>query len=204
MKIPTKFEGDPHSLSDARDWFIKNFKIHSYYKGEEAWYFNTAPSLNIGFWFPGMSPADIPERLDTTPPEKRKDSRVVIYEEQLTNGETVYPEYKELLENVAKKMGIVLQRWNTMYAAYECGPHEHDLVHGFWNPVYNDGDAFRLCVHCGLMVQKFENAGLVRVTAPYSLGTVKPRLGFSNMVEEPYADDYFRASRMAILKAILL
>ncbi len=102
---------------------------------------------------------------------------------------------RELLELAAKAAGYVIESMRSNVGAwcYPVGeqPNEdgdHPGLFG-WNPLADDGDALRLAVKLGLLVDAH---GLhVRVGLPYGLG----------LAAEPKNSDPYAATRRAIVRA---
>lgn len=92
---------------------------------------------------------------------------------------------RELLEKAAKAAGIQV-RWYDGEAL-----RVHDKCNGFagkWNPITDDGDAFRLAVKLWIEVSFEPNC--VQVYPPRSLP-----------VDVPRGDDPYAATRLAIVRA---
>lgn len=92
---------------------------------------------------------------------------------------------RELLEAAAKASGLPLE-WG--------GPHDtqgklyyKDHLYRTWNPLTDDGDAFRLAVMC-------------RIT-PHIDGNLTEAASTAGFFSEPHLDDPFAATRRAIVRA---
>lgn len=94
---------------------------------------------------------------------------------------------RTLLENAAKAAGIEL-RWHTFGSDTWCAKHPSGEV---WNPLTDDGDAFRLAVKLGIEVVPFTGSKLTRAAF----------LGDVRQIEEPHGDDPYAATRRAIVRA---
>ncbi len=68
-------------------------------------------------------------------------------------------------------------------------PLTHDTPNGAWNPLADDGDAFRLAVKLGLTVQRAFDNQRVHAGLTHSLAS------------EPLGDDLAAATRRAIVRA---
>jgi hypothetical protein len=100
-----------------------------------------------------------------------------------------------LLELAAKAAGYKVRGQMVNSNEYEI--QDYPYINNdwrIWNPLTDDGDALRLAVKLGMVVQTDRIDGLTTVTAGYSLDDL---VG----VSEPYADDPYAATRRAIVRA---
>jgi hypothetical protein len=98
---------------------------------------------------------------------------------------------RELLERAAKAAGLRISRWRE--APFECGVVKDaagELVRTNWNPLTDDGDAFRLAVK--LMMAVYVNE---------SLSAVDTRTEVGPWAQEPHNGDAAAATRRAIVRA---
>ncbi|MDR7094123.1 hypothetical protein [Hydrogenophaga laconesensis] len=94
---------------------------------------------------------------------------------------------RELLEKAAKAAGIELE-WvgeGSMASCFDPASEQE-----WWNPLGDDGDAFRLAVKLGIQV--CWHASLGYATAYYDYGSAK---------REEYGADPYAATRRAIVRA---
>jgi len=94
---------------------------------------------------------------------------------------------RELLELAAKAAGYALTDGSQGYRTFRCNGGVE------WNPLDDDGDAFRLGVRLGLMVDCFECAN-DSVEASFDDGD------FSAYCTEPVGEDKAAATRRAIVR----
>jgi hypothetical protein len=91
---------------------------------------------------------------------------------------------RELLELAAKAAGLVIYDWTDI---------DVPLVEfeGMWNPLTDDGDALRLAVKLGLMVDNSRDEGWCDIIGPF------------DRIKEDYSDhlDPLAATRRAIVRA---
>ena len=101
---------------------------------------------------------------------------------------------RELLELAAKAAGITLEwdgnpeEWMPMY-------YEGKTYHS-WNPLDDDGDAFRLAVKLGLLIDcddVLKDVEAVLVMRNHNDQFIR--------MNEPYGDDPYAATRRAIVRA---
>lgn len=100
---------------------------------------------------------------------------------------------RELLELAAKAAGIELQRWRTV--PHECFLLKPDFQEGVgvnWNPITEDGDALRLAVKLGLIVD---------VDIANCVTTVDYTAGEDFVLCEGHGIDANKATRRAITLA---
>ena len=95
---------------------------------------------------------------------------------------------QELLEYAAKAAGVELK-----YDTFGQGPNA-DREYCYWNPLTNDGDAFRLSVSLRLPVAYLPNK------PPFEPGRVAIG-GGHNIVEDVFLDEWSPATRRAIVRA---
>jgi hypothetical protein len=98
---------------------------------------------------------------------------------------------RELLERAAKAAGLRISRWRE--APFECGVVKDaagELVRTNWNPLTDDGDAFRLAVKLGLAICDWRQ---------YERACVDTEDGKEYW--EPVGDDPYAATRRAIVRA---
>lgn len=97
---------------------------------------------------------------------------------------------RELLELAAKAAGVEIHGWFGDYANdilfADIGPDE--VIE--WNPLTDDGDAFRLAVKLGLMVDTSCQPALILCAGPCGIG-----------LEESARADPYAATRRAIVRA---
>jgi hypothetical protein len=102
---------------------------------------------------------------------------------------------RELLESAARAAGLTL-RWIGDEPSVPYSPEEQERrggINGYmWNPLTDDGDAFRLAIQLGIMIDHFQNA------LPPSVYVYSDR-GFS--AKEPYGDDPFATTRRLVVMA---
>jgi hypothetical protein len=83
----------------------------------------------------------------------------------------------ELMKLAAKAAGMTVSRWNATYACF-------DTDHGYFNPLLDDGDAFRLQVHVGMIVNAptapSANAGGLAEARFYDIVVQEPCEGWSD------------------------
>jgi hypothetical protein len=95
---------------------------------------------------------------------------------------------RELLELAAKAAGIVLPSWHESANAFYVPTHSLQTV--WWNPLTDDGDAFRLQVQLDIHLAFFSKVVLAGVG-----GSMIPS------VEEPIGENKIAATRRAIVRA---
>ena len=109
---------------------------------------------------------------------------------------------KELLELAAKAAGMhKLTEWSDGICDHDSPHYGYPALHeagpggacGSWNPLTDDGDALRLGVRLGLMVDLFECAN-DSVEASFDDGD------FSAYCTEPVGEDKAAATRRAIVR----
>ena len=91
---------------------------------------------------------------------------------------------RELLKRAAKAAGI---GWDRTEECWYGDPY----VRKDWNPLTDDGDAFRLAVHLGFAVSVEYQVGSTAVLWGPPMGTVR----------EPHGTDPLAATRRAIVRA---
>ena len=106
---------------------------------------------------------------------------------------------REMLEYAAKAAGIdgVWQDWDGMDIRYGFSQSIYSKDEGYWNPLDDDGDAFRLAVKLNLSVKydTLSDGSIVQVAAPW-------HESFSdNWWNEWLDDDSKNATRRAITRA---
>ena len=98
---------------------------------------------------------------------------------------------RELLEFAAKAAGIRLEwdgppdKWQPMY-------YRGKTYHS-WNPLTDDGDALRLAVKLGMLIDDIERG--------YMAGHIVATAGPSMAAYEPREPDPYEATRRAIVRA---
>ena len=93
----------------------------------------------------------------------------------------------KLLELAAKAAGYSIEQ----HVNYKHSPHLMFALNGKnWNPLTDDGDAFRLIVKLNLLIMPYPIDGAVRVT----------RLDQPDTIEH-FGDDHYAATRRAIVRA---
>lgn len=92
---------------------------------------------------------------------------------------------RELLEWAAKAAGIELNNASMIPMYMEDGQW---IV---WNPITDDGDALRLAVKLGMMIDQFPNRGEPSAYAYTTRGSAM----------QPYEGDPYAATRRAIVRA---
>ena len=99
---------------------------------------------------------------------------------------------RELIESAAKAAGFAetaVQDWAGMDVRYG-----YDMAvwtgETYWNPLKDDGDALRLAVKLGLMVDTSCQPALIQCAGPCGIG-----------LEEPARTDAYAATRRAIVRA---
>jgi len=95
---------------------------------------------------------------------------------------------KELLELAAKAAGIKISQWSNAQAGGFLPGGRGD----FWNPLTDDGDALRLAVKLGLMLDD--------VTKGYMSGHIVA-VSDGGTCYEPREPDHYAATRRAIVRA---
>jgi hypothetical protein len=103
---------------------------------------------------------------------------------------------RELLELAAKAAGINTKR----SLQYADGAYDWPEKAGRWNPLADDGDAFRLAVKLGMTVSlepPTETDAACVIVADWSNDTGWPRVSLS----EPHKKDSYAATRRAIVRA---
>jgi hypothetical protein len=91
----------------------------------------------------------------------------------------------ELLELAAKAAGMSCQQWS--FVIDDCG----------WNPLIDDGDAFKLAVTLGIVPQSNASDDYDKL---YAAAYVYDDLGMEiASAREPYLDDPYAATRRAIV-----
>jgi len=95
---------------------------------------------------------------------------------------------RELLELAAKAAGIKISQWSNAQAGGFLPGGRGD----FWNPLTDDGDALRLAVKLGLMLDD--------VTKGYMSGHIVA-VSDGGTCYEPREPDHYAATRRAIVRA---
>jgi len=95
---------------------------------------------------------------------------------------------KELLELAAKAAGIKISQWSNAQAGGFLPGGRGD----FWNPLTDDGDALRLAVKLGMMLDD--------VTKGYMSGHIVA-VSDGGTCYEPREPDHYAATRRAIVRA---
>lgn len=84
-------------------------------------------------------------------------------------------------------------------------PLTHDTPNGVWNPLLDDGDAFRLAVRLRMDLSLWINMGAVTAKTHIGAGRGIPLHGeYKRPVNdhtEPYGDDDYAATRRAVVRA---
>ena len=95
---------------------------------------------------------------------------------------------RELLELAAKAGGVELGYWCPNNGAFWCGE--------YWNPLVDDGDAFRLAVKLRMVVDTDYNGGANAGSAAVDFG--EPEYGYQEGQGKP---DPYAATRRAVVRA---
>lgn len=103
---------------------------------------------------------------------------------------------KELLELAAKANGDHIDDWNgdtpVMYF-WDGDPQNPERNYRYWNPLEDDGDAFRLAVKMGISIL----SGTYKVVCEIILQEDSGNIA----VHEQYGSDEYAATRRAIVSA---
>ena len=97
---------------------------------------------------------------------------------------------RELLELAAKAAGIKYEKYYDVDDGSLCivrGQRDFEL----WNPLSDDGDAFRLAVKLQLDILQF---GILMAMVQYDTGEIK-------VFDERHDNDAYKATRRAIVRA---
>ena len=105
---------------------------------------------------------------------------------------------RELLELAAKAAGIEISQWSNCQAggfiakgsAYLDSWGDERIPRDFWNPLTDDGDALRLAVKLGIVVNVWNPAKKTYAGEAEGAGAT-----------EPHNDDPYAATRRAIVRA---
>ena len=98
---------------------------------------------------------------------------------------------RELLELAAKAAGYDID-WGDWL---DCGSHtlyRNKAANKFWNPLTDDGDAFRLSVKLSMMT-----ARRININGEFVIAEIPGRM----FEAEPVAEDWYAATRRAIVRA---
>lgn len=97
---------------------------------------------------------------------------------------------RELLELAAKAAGVVVDYRRSADAYYY---DNEETGREVWNPLADDGDALRLAVTLGMMIDNIERG--------YMAGHILATSGPSTAAYEPRNPDPYAATRRAIVRA---
>ena len=98
---------------------------------------------------------------------------------------------KELLELAAKSAGVEWQSYDLQKGLCLSPVPKKMYITAYWNPLTDDGDAFRLAVKLKMNVSSWGFGACAYVVAK----------GIESAIEEPhYGDDPERATRRAIVR----
>jgi hypothetical protein len=98
---------------------------------------------------------------------------------------------RELLELAALAMGVDIREYYPDESLPTAEQFDR-IIASLWNPLADDGDAFRVAVKLGIEYR--------RITMPHSVG-VQAYDGTIQAVFESYGDDPLAATRRAIVRA---